>query len=331
MTEQKSIFDLLEEEDLSKKDRTELKKIIKKISSKKQNALDNDSSGLVSRIMLQQAKTMLSAEREKKKLAKERSEELKQIPLPISFDDNKKVFSNLMIRSSLFAAIKSKDREYVKDKTLVSLADHEVKITGEMLTQHDLDLLTIILHHSKGQTLDKEINISTYRIISDLNLTQGANQHHVIKSGIKRLVSTMITIKNLDRGINYYGHFFNKAIQDENNGTWIIEVNPDLAVLFDKDCFSYSDWEIRVKKLKRKDLAKFLMTFYSSHAKPYPMKVSTLRDLSGNKSSLSAFRFRLKNALTMLEDVGFINSWTLNEETDIIEVKKVKKIDKQGA
>ena len=64
------------------------------------------------------------------------------------------------------------------------------------------------------------------------------------------------------------------------------------------------DWEQRMA-LKGKDLARWLQLYIRSHAKPYPVKVATLRDLSGSRAkALKNFRAKLRVALDDLVTIG---------------------------
>ena len=61
------------------------------------------------------------------------------------------------------------------------------------------------------------------------------------------------------------------------------------------------DRDIR-QKLRRKPLALWLHGFYSSHAQPYPIKVDTLRELTGSATKEPRkFKQNLKVAFVALE------------------------------
>jgi hypothetical protein len=81
------------------------------------------------------------------------------------------------------------------------------------------------------------------------------------------------------------------------------------------------DWDIR-RKLRRKPLALWLHGYYSSHAKPLPVQVDTLRSLSGSKDkTLFSYRQKLRRALDELKAIGAIASWQI-EAADLVTVDR---------
>ena len=78
---------------------------------------------------------------------------------------------------------------------------------------------------------------------------------------------------------------------------WIYRLDPDLRALYGDMTHTLIDWDQRLA-LKGKDLARWLQLYIASHAKPYPVKVATLRDLSGSRTkALKNFRGKLRLAL----------------------------------
>jgi len=60
-------------------------------------------------------------------------------------------------------------------------------------------------------------------------------------------------------------------------------LDPALRALYGDMTHTLIDWDQRLA-LKGKDLARWLQLYIASHAKPYPVKVVTLRDLSGSRA-----------------------------------------------
>lgn len=69
---------------------------------------------------------------------------------------------NSFIRSALFAAIQSKDRQYIKDTVLASQDGITVKFTGEQLNQTDLDVWETIVHMAREQPLGTFCSFTAY-------------------------------------------------------------------------------------------------------------------------------------------------------------------------
>ena len=61
-----------------------------------------------------------------------------QFPL---FPEATRPVANDMARSALFSCVQGKDRRFIKDVLLATVADREIRFTGEQLNQDDHDLL----------------------------------------------------------------------------------------------------------------------------------------------------------------------------------------------
>ena len=81
-------------------------------------------------------------------------------------------------------------------------------------------------------------------------------------------------------------------------------------------------WKKRMA-LKGKDLARWLQLYIATHAKPYPVKVATLRTLSGSRAkALKHFRAKLRLALDDLVSNGDIAQWTIEMPGDLLYVDR---------
>src|SRR6266446_699245 len=81
-----------------------------------------------------------------------------------------------------------------------------------------------------------------------------------------------------------------------------------------------SRWDAAVRG---KDLARWLQLYIASHAKPYPVKVATLRDLSGSRAkALKNFRGKLRLALNDLVNNDDIERWEIQMPQDLLFVDR---------
>ena len=70
------------------------------------------------------------------------------------------------------------------------------------------------------------------------------------------------------------------------------------------------DWEKR--RLQGKDLARWLQLYLATHAKPFPVKTETLKELSGSRAKLlKNFRAQLRRALDDLVVNEDIRDWMI--------------------
>jgi len=95
-----------------------------------------------------------------------------------------------------------------------------------------------------------------------------------------------------------------------------------LRALYGDMTHTLIDWDQRLAH-KGKDLARWLQLYIASHAKPYPVKVATLRDLSGSRTkALKNFRGKLRLALDDLVDNDDIQRWEIQMPQDLLFVDR---------
>ena len=98
-------------------------------------------------------------------------------------------------------------------------------------------------------------------------------------------------------------------------------MNPKIIELYGLDGWSSVEFGQRMA-LKKRPLAQWLHGYYSSHAKPFPVKIETLHRLCGSQNaSLKGFKQDLKLALEKLQEVtSWI--WTI-DDSDLVHLSKV--------
>jgi hypothetical protein len=83
------------------------------------------------------------------------------------------------------------------------------------------------------------------------------------------------------------------------------------------------DWKQR-QYLRRHPLAQALHAFYSTHAKPHPIKLATLKEVTGSRNSQPAsFKRQTRQALKALVDLGFLTRGDI--EGDLVTVQRATK------
>jgi hypothetical protein len=88
------------------------------------------------------------------------------------------------------------------------------------------------------------------------------------------------------------------------------------------------DWDQRLA-LKGKDLARWVQLYMATHAKPYPVKIDTLRQLSGSRAkALRNFRAQLRLALDDLTANEDIVSWFIEMPDDLLFVNRGRAISR---
>ena len=123
----------------------------------------------------------------------------------------------------------------------------------------------------------------------------------------------------------YIGGLLAWAAKDEETQEWVVEVDAQMRPLFESDQFTQIEWAIR-RALDGQPLAQWLHGFYSSHAKPYPMKVATIHKLCGSETErMDHFREKLRKSLDAVAEASAAHgqpfSYAIGED-DLVHVER---------
>jgi len=255
-------------------------------------------------------------------LAPEQPSTAKIIQFPL-FPEATRPVSNDMARSALFSCVQGKDRRFIKDTLLATVADKEIRFTGEQLNQDDHDLLMQMVFLAQHKPLGSWVMVPAYGMLQALGRQIGGKQYRELRADIARLTAAMVIIRNTETKREVFGHhLIAKAEQDEQTRHWMYRLDPDLRALYGDMTHTLIDWDQRLA-LKGKDLARWLQLYIASHAKPYPVKVATLRDLSGSRAkALKNFRGKLRLALNDLVNNDDIERWEIQMPQDLLFVDR---------
>jgi hypothetical protein len=206
---------------------------------------------------------------------------------------------NSFLRSALFAAIQGKSRTRLKRQLLGSIQGVTVRYTGEQLDQSDLDVWEQAVHLARQHPLGNICTFTGYAFLTALGRNTGKSDYEWLDDVFERLVACAVIIDTKEK--RYVGNLLASSKKDKETRTYKLTLNPDTVKLYGWNDWTALDWEQR-QKLRSKPLALWLHGFYSSHAKPFPIKVETLHQLSGSTTkNLRHFKANLKVALVDLE------------------------------
>ncbi len=243
--------------------------------------------------------------------------------------EQKRGTPNSFLRSALFAAVQSKDRVYLEEAILFSQQGITIKFTGKQLNQEDLEVWEAISHLARQHPLGTECSFTAYSILKALDLPVGGHQHERLHSAIIRLTACAVEIRHEGRA--YFGSLIESGVKDEVTSHYTISINKRLNELFGNNGWTAIDWQQRLL-LRRKPLAQALHAYFSSHEKPYPVKLSTLQELTGSQNKQpSDFKRKVKAALDALINIGFLVNY--NIEADLVTVQflpKTPRIDSKN-
>jgi TrfA protein len=243
-----------------------------------------------------------------------------QFPL---FPEATRPVSNDMARSVLFSCVQGKDRIFIKDALLATVDGVEIRFTGEQLNQDDHDLLMQLIFMAREKPVGAWVTIPAHTILKALCRQVGGKQHRALRADIFRLAAGTVSIRIARDRIEVTGHhLLAKAAQHEDSRYWVYRLDPDLAFLYGGESYTLIDWDKRLN-LKGKDLARWLQLYLATHAKPFPVKVATLRELSGSRTkALRSFRGQLRLALDALISNHDIEQWWIAQQTDLVTVER---------
>lgn len=231
---------------------------------------------------------------------------------------------NGFLRSALFGAIGKGRRRYINGEDLAAIDGVTIRYKGERLDQGDLDVWESVLHAVRLQELGSECRLTSYALLKLMGKTDSGKNRTTLQNRIERLVANAVTVKQ--GRYTYIGGLIRSAAKDEETQEWVIELDKKMRPLFAADQFTQIEWEVR-HALNGQSLAQWLHGFYASHAKPFPMKVETLLDLSGSENTEPrSSRQKLRKALNALTDTSemFGEKFSYEIRGDLVHV------DKQG-
>lgn len=269
--------------------------------------------------MSQQKKHLFDA---LEKLTNSRRPAPKKAPPQLSLDlwpDAVRGVPNAVLRGSLFSV--SQRRTWVERELLTSVEGIEIRFTGQRFNQTDLDVWEMLVHLARMQPLGDRVDFTAHALLKALGRGTGKSQHKQLADEIVRLRAGTAEITWTGEQKSIVGGLISKAYRDDETGRYIVILDRDIHKLYETG-YSQVDWGQR-QALGSNNLAKWLHGFYASHAKPYPYKVATLKELCGSTTKdLREFRRMLKDALNDVKDVGLITAWEIDSR-DLVSVAKV--------
>ena len=241
--------------------------------------------------------TLARCEERRQHAAERRSSEARaQLPL---WPEPVRGVPNGILRSALFGAIGKGRRRYVNGEDLAAVEGVTIRYKGERLDQGDLDVWESVLHAVRLQELGSQCRLTSYALLKLMGKTDTGKNRVTLHSRIERLVANAVTVRQGSH--TYIGSLIRFAAKDEDTQEWVIELDSRLRPLFAEDQFTQVEWEVR-HALDGHQLAQWLHGFFSSHARPFPLKIETLHRLCGSEAGLmSDFAKKLRKALSAVE------------------------------
>ncbi len=224
---------------------------------------------------------------------------------------------NAILRSALFAAIQGKTRQFVREGTIVALAGYSIKFTGERLDQADLDVWEQAVHLARCNPLGNVCGFKGYTFLKAIGRDTGKRNYQWLHQSLLRLTACAVSVRAGSRV--FTGSLLSSCLRDEETGIYRLRLDPDTLALYAPSDWTQIEWSQR-EALRGKPLALWLHGFFASHAKPLPVKIETLRDLSGSTTKTTwHFRTALQRAF---EDLGAVAGYVTEFDGDLVVVTK---------
>lgn len=239
---------------------------------------------------------------------------------------------NAFARSALFNVANTRKgaRQNLKRHPIAALAGITITYTGEELRQDDEDVFLQILHVARLHALGNRVCFTANSLIGELGWSRNTKSYTRLVDTLDRMKASAVAVTVQDTNgqkENYTGSLIRSFRWKENASgaamrEWEVLLEKEIVALFNPESYTRLDWKVR---LKLPPLAKWLHSFYHSHQSAYPLKVETLRGLTGSEiKQLFAFRAKLKAALVLLVDQGFFVSAHIDERTDLVMVQRAQ-------
>jgi hypothetical protein len=282
--------------------------------------------GLPDRVDPELKKTLESfgsrvAERSQQERQEQEKLPAKVIQLPL-WPEARRGVPNDILRSALFAAIESKNGEYMEQRLIAAYDGVKIKYTGKQLVQSDLDVWEQLVHLARQHPLGTICCFTAHGFLKALGRSTGKAQYAWLKGVILRLSSCTVEICK-DKQI-YGRSLIEKFNIDEITRHFKIMIDRDIMAVYGAG-WTAIDWEQR-QQLRKKPLALWLHGYYSSHAAPLPVKVETLQGLCGSRAkTLRSYRQQLREALQELKAISAIEAWQI-DDSDLVHADRGRAI-----
>lgn len=234
---------------------------------------------------------------------------------------------NEIARSALFAAIKpppNDKRKLLTQANIASQGEYLITYTGQQLDQEHIDIFEGIMHFARRAQEGRRVSLTRYALLKLLGRATGKEQYDWLLLHFEQLTATSLAIHQDGKRV-FWGSLLPRGALDSETGEIVVEVSRDLAKLFGRG-FSRVEWEER-RQIGRHPLAKWLHLYYAGHTQPHPVSVDWLRQHCGSDTAkIFKYRQSLRKALQKLQDIGALEAWHIEPETDLVHVKRRPKL-----
>ena len=237
----------------------------------------------------------------------------------------------MLLRSAFFAGIHSKKRrilgtrlrpEKEAEGVLIAAQDgYTLKYAGTQLNQYDADVFFEALHRARREHHGAECKFTGASFLKAIGRTRNDLNYDDLDDSLRRLKAGIVDIHWTARGKPYVftGNLIETVTRETDSKLYKLTFHKEIRTLFAPASWTQLEWEER-KALKGKPLAQWLHSYFSTHAKPYPVSVTFLHEKTGSPTALRAhFKPELRKALSSLQD---LIGWKVEWDGDLVKVTR---------
>jgi TrfA protein len=242
-----------------------------------------------------------------------------QLPL---WPDRVRGGPNAILRSALFAGIASKKRQILGTQTRpekkpegVTIAAQDgikIKYSGVQFNQYDADVFFEALHRARREPLDTECRFSGAEFLKNIGRSRNNLNYEDLDESLDRLRRGSLDLEYEVNGRRYVfsGSLVASYVRETTTKLYKVTFAKEIQALFMPATWTQIEWDERMA-LMGKPLAQWLHSYFSTHAKPYPVSAAYLQEKSGSPTKLlKHFKTELKRAFAaMHETIGWEFSW----------------------
>lgn len=250
-----------------------------------------------------------------------------QLPM---WAEERRGIPNELVRSALFGVQNQRAaRSYRQQATICVIGEGRILYTGQELRQDDEDVWLQLMHLCRLQPLGEWVEFTAYSMLKALGWGTSTRDYARLRTCIDRLSATSLTVvsKRIERGIglSLVRKFqWRDELGNRPLSRWRVWIEPEMKTLFGDVHYTALEWR---QRQQLGPLAKWLHSYYGSHAQPFPVKVETLYGGCGSTMrGLRNFRVTLKAALNDLVRVGFLSAWRI-DPGDRVHVQRAERQD----
>ena len=223
-----------------------------------------------------------------------------------------------LLQLPLFAVIAPGARRVCENESLPGPDGMELFYTGPRLDQNDLTCYMAVmnLYRARKDAALSGVGLSLYMLLRELGQSNCGGNRAAALDRLRRLAAGEITL--VVDGQRRTGTLL-KLYENEAQGRLWIEPEREFQPLYLGEEWQRLEWDVRLA-LGRDQLALALWSYFRTFARPFPIRVETLRERVGSATSgLNFFRANVKKALkkiaaTLVKTQNAPLSWSIDED-----------------